>query len=168
MGRFSENVPTLNYRSSANKYQQLTGMKDEPLVHTVPYMLAVLAMVTLSICVYGYLRCRLRFFDPLSTKLHVGDLDVWSLTHLTLFTGIGYAFPGAKLGVIGFTCGIVWELIEHVLGKSRPSWMGGWGDCDATEFEKENANWWFGRLSDIAMNGGGILLGNYIRRHKVD
>ena len=134
---------------------------------TVLYMLAVLALAVLSICVYGYLRCRVGFRDPLSTKLHVWDLDGWSLSHLILFTFIGYAFPGTLTGLIAFACGTAWEGIEHVLGKSRPSWLGGWGDCEAAEFAKENANWWFGRYSDIIVNGGGILLGNYMRRYSV-
>lgn len=131
-----------------------TGNMKQPLVQTVPYMLSVLALATLTIFVYTYLHCRVKFIDPLSTKLHVGNLDGWSLTHLALFTYVGYTYPGAKIGIIAFVCGVVWELIEHVLGKSQPSWMKSWGDCDA--------NWWFGRFSDIAMNGSGLLLGNYI------
>jgi len=129
-------------------------------------MLAVLSSAILVIGVYGHLRCSVGFRDPLSTKLGAWDLDGWSLTHLAWFTLIAYVFPGRKFGVAAFIGGIVWELIEHFLGHARPSWLGGWGDCDAAEFEKENANWWFGRSSDIIMNGLGIIAGNLLQNAK--
>ena len=139
-------------------------MRTQGTASTVARMLGVFALGTLAIGVYGLLRCKVGFRDPLSAKLKLGDLDGWSFTHLALFTLVGYIFPGIELALVAFACGIGWELVEELLGKSRPSWLGGWGDCEAAEFEKENANWWFGRYSDIAVNAGGLLLGNYLRR----
>jgi hypothetical protein len=138
------------------------GRKE--IAKAVPSMLIILVSAMLFVCVYGHLRCKLGFHDPLSPKLYIGDLDGWSMTHLLLFTIVGYMFPGRELGAIAFLCGVFWELVEHLLGKSRPSWLGGWGGCEAAEFEKENANWWFGRHSDIVVNGAGLLLGNSMRR----
>lgn len=123
---------------------------------------ALLAFVVVAIGIYGYLRCRRKFIDPLSTKLHVWDLDGWSVTHFVLFTVVGYLFRGWQLGIVAFLLGVLWELVEHWMGRRRPSWLGGWGDCDAKEFEKQNANWWFGRYSDILMNTMGIVLGNML------
>ena len=134
------------------------------IAKAVPSMLIILVSAMLFVCVYGHLRCHLGFRDPLSPKLDIGDLDGWSLSHLFLFTLVGYMFPGRELGAIAFLCGVLWELVEHLLGKSRPSWLGGWGGCEAAEFERENANWWFGRHSDIIVNGAGLLLGNSMRR----
>ena len=140
-----------------------TATRTTP-ARALPTMLAVLIAAIIAIGAYGHVRCQGKFRDPLSAKLHVWDLDGWSLTHLALFTLTGYFFPGQKLGLVAFGCGVAWELVEHWLGKARPSWLGGWGGCDAAEFEKENANWWFGRSSDIAVNGAGLLLGNWLAR----
>lgn len=125
---------------------------------------SILVSVVGAIGVYGHLRCRYQFVDPLSTKLHVWDLDGWSVTHFVLFAIVGFTFPGLHLGTLAFLCGVIWELIEHWMGRQRPSWLGGWGDCQAAEFEKHNANWWFGRYSDILMNLLGLAVGNVGRQ----
>ena len=126
-------------------------------------LVVALVGVVVVIGVYGHMRCKYRFVDPLSTKLGVGDLDGWSVTHFLLFCAAGYYAPGAHLGLVAFLLGVAWEVIEHWLGKSRPSWLGGWGGCNAAEFEKHNANWWFGRWSDIWTNAAGIVAGNLAR-----
>ena len=126
-------------------------------------LLAIMFVSTvIAIGLYGHLRCRRKFVDPLSTKLHVWDLDGWSVTHFVLFSIVGYLFHGWRMGIVALLFGVAWELVEHWMGRSRPSWLGGWGDCKAEEFEKHNANWWFGRYSDIAMNAMGILVGNAV------
>ena len=119
--------------------------------------------VVLIIGVYGHLRCRLQFQDPLATSLGVADLDGWSVTHFLFFSILGYVFPGPQKGAVAFLGGTAWELVEHWMGKSRPPWMGGWGGCQAPEMEAHNANWWYGRPSDLVMNGLGLLAGNAAR-----
>ena len=145
----------------------LSPARSEHVAH-VASVAATLVLVLVSTVVviglYGHLRCRYRFVDPLSTKLRVWDLDGWSVTHFALFAFVGFFFPGLHLGAVAFLCGVVWELVEHWMGRTRPSWLGGWGDCRAKEFEKHNANWWFGRYSDILMNLLGLAAGNGARR----
>ena len=126
-------------------------------------LLLVMLVVIAVIGIYGHMRCKYKFVDPLSRKLGIGDLDGWSITHLVLFSAVGYQASGLRLGLLAFVFGVIWETIEHVLGRSRPSWLGGWGGCNAAEFEKHNANWWFGRWSDISINTAGILAGNFVR-----
>ena len=135
-------------------------MKDLSAAHIIAICLAAVVIIG----VYGQMRCRIRFIDPLSTKLGVGDLDGWALTHFALFSVLGYMAPGTKLATVAFSMGVAWEICEHWLGKARPAWLGGWGGCDAKEFEKHYANWWFGRWSDLVMNGSGLLVGNMIRQ----
>ena len=91
------------------------------LAPTLPAMLAALISAVVAIGVYGHLRCKVKFHDPLSAKLGVWDLDGWSLTHLALFAVTAYVFPGLTLGIAAFLCGVAWELVEHWLGKTRPS-----------------------------------------------
>lgn len=129
-------------------------------------LIGCLAMAVVAIGAYGRFRCNHKFVDPLSTKLPLWDLDGWSLTHLTLFTLIGYGFPGTFHALAAFALGIGWELTEQYMGKARPAWLGGWGDCDAAEFEAHNANWWFGRYSDIVVNTAGLVFGNMIHKFR--
>jgi len=103
------------------------------------------------------MRCKLDFFDPLSTKLGIWDLDGWSVAHLVLFFVVGRAYP-AELPLL-FAYGAAWEIIEHLLGKSRPSWLGGWANCEENKNAEYNTGWWFGRISDLVVNGIGMVLG---------
>lgn len=122
-----------------------------------PFYMMLIAV--LCICVYGQLRCNLDFVDPLSMKLGIWDLDGWSITHLLLFFITGCMYPDKKL--LLFAYGVVWEGIEHLLGRSRPTWLGGWAHCE----EKSNADyiggWWFGRMSDIIVNATGLAISIY-------
>jgi hypothetical protein len=67
---------------------------------------------------------------------------------------------GMQNGIVLFLIGCMWELIEHVLGKSRPTWLGG---CPFNTNENDEGRpWWYGRVSDIFVNMAGILLANYL------
>lgn len=112
------------------------------------------------ICVYGHMRCKYKFFDPLSMKLGVGDLDGWSVTHFVLFLVSGRMFPDKKL--LLFVYGVLWEAIEHLLGRSRPSWLGGWAACEDNPNSEYIEGWWFGRLSDLAVNAAGLVASSII------
>ena len=132
------------------------------IIKNIPRMLGVFGLGSLAICIYGHIRCKVGFRDPLSIKLNLGDLDIWSLTHLGLFAMVGYMFPGAVLGIVAFACGVMWEITEHFFGKSRAK-IRVWGHCPAAEFQNDNTSWWFGQYSDIIVNGMGLLLGNVMR-----
>ena len=137
--------------------------QKEGLAKATGRMWIAFISVTILIGVYGQLRCKLQFRDPLATSLGVADLDGWSVTHFLFFSMIGYVFPGPKTGAVAFLSGAIFELWEHWMGKSRPPWMGGWGGCEAPEMEAHNANWWYGRPSDLLMNALGLLAGNAAR-----
>ena len=131
-------------------------------------LIVTLGLAVLYIVVNGYIRCKYGTgSDILMTKLGICDLDGWSLTHFGLFTYVGYRFPSRFVEAMG--AGITWELWEYWCGKSRPSWMGGFGDCDLTtdQIDSTHQNWWFGRYSDIVMNLSGFILGQYIRNKNI-
>lgn len=120
----------------------------------------VLFLVFIAIALYGYVRCEWKLFDPLSVKLGIWDLDGWSASHFICFAIIGYFFPDEIH--IAFFLGIGWEVFEHALGESRPTWLGGWAACKT---DNDINNWWYGRLSDIFMNTAGLAFGYYLRKY---
>ena len=115
---------------------------------------------------YGKYRCsNPKFKDPLESNLFLG-LDLWSATHFLFFMTVGYIYP--KTLILSTAFGISWELFEHISGKNRPGWLGGYGDCKGMASDKSaDGNWWYGKWSDIVLNILGFLLGRYIRTKKI-
>ena len=117
------------------------------------------------IFMYGKYRCdNPNFKDILETRLGIGELDGWSLSHLSFFMFIGYHFEGKYL-IAAFLLGILWEGFEHYYGTERPGWLGGYGDCDM-QTNREGGSWWYGKWSDIVMNTIGLLSGHYLLKNK--
>ena len=122
-------------------------------------LLCYFVVCAILIFIYGNYRCdNPDFKDPLQTKLGIGDLDGWSLSHLLFFMFIGYHFKGKYL-IVAFLLGILWELFEHYYGEERPGWLG--GDCDMRT-DRLDGRWWYGKWSDIVMNTIGLLSGHYL------
>jgi len=126
----------------------------------------LLASSAVIVFAYGDYRCKNRDFkDPLEKQIGIGKLDGWSISHFLLFTVAGYLFPDKY--VIALAIGCVWELFEHYSGKSHPSWLEGYGDCDKLASDKsDNGNWWYGKWTDIVMNTMGFTAGIYLKRKK--
>lgn len=92
--------------------------------------------------------------DNLQTKIIPGtDIDWWSVLHIVLFAILGYLFPGNFL--MFFLLGAVWEVIEWGTGNPdlREALLG---------FKFRDNKYWFGRVSDILMNGVGLAIGEYL------
>ena len=120
------------------------------------YFATVISPV-LFIFPYGKYRCNHKEFkDPLETQLFLG-LDGWSAAHFFFFMLIGYLFP--KTFTISLIIGICWELFEHLYGKHRPGWLGGYGDCMDLASDRDTGNWWYGKWTDIVCNSAGFILG---------
>jgi len=117
----------------------------------------------LSIFMYGSYRCdHPEYKDILETRLGISELDGWSLSHLLFFMLAGYIFKGDYL-IGAFVIGVLWELFEHYYGVHRPGWLGGYGDCIQTD--RLQGNWWYGKWSDIIMNGLGIYIGTLLKKY---
>jgi hypothetical protein len=107
---------------------------------------------------YGKYRCTHKEFkDPLETHFIAG-FDGWSASHVLFFCLMGYLFP--KSFILTMIIGICWELFEHLYGKHRPGWLGGYGDCSDLQSDRtEDGNWWYGKWTDIVCNALGFLGG---------
>ena len=131
-------------------------MKTGYIIHSIPLIIIFL---------YGKYRCKnTNFKDPLEHK--VLELDGWSMTHVTWFTIVGYLYP--ENITASFVIGVLWEIFEHLYGKKRPGWLGGYGDCENLQSDKnDDGNWWYGKWSDLLCNLCGLLLGSYIKTKKL-
>ena len=129
-------------------------------------LIGACVVCVLLIFLNGWYRCKYKNSeDILMTKIPVGDLDGWSCAHVMFFALLGYLFPDMFLEAM--IAGGIWEGIEAFLGKSRPSWMGGFGDCDlrTDQVDTTHKNWWYGRVSDLFMNALGFGIGYYVRKN---
>ena len=124
-------------------------------------LLCYFVVCAILIFIYGNYRCdNPDFKDPLETRLGIGELDGWSLSHLLFFMFIGYHFKGKYL-IAAFLIGILWELFEHYYGEELPGWLGSYGDCDMRT-DRLDGRWWYGKWSDIVMNLIGLVLGSHL------
>jgi len=124
------------------------------------YILFLIPLI--FIFLYGNYRCTHKTFkDPLEKTIGINGLDGWSLTHFFFFMTVGYLFPYTIFQTM--ILGILWELFEHIYGKHRPGWLGGYGGaCNNMATDKEHGNWWYGKWSDIMCNLIGFLIGSSI------
>ena len=117
----------------------------------------VVALPVLFIFPYGrYRSLHPTYVDPLMTKIGIGDLDGWSISHFCWYGIMGYMFPTRPIAVLGM--GTTWEAIEWILGETRPAIMGGFGDCPNNINAKGNEKWWYGRGSDLIVNALGFFI----------
>ena len=106
---------------------------------TVPFYLVpgVVALPVFFIFPYGrYRSLHPTYIDPLMTKIGILDFDGWSVTHFCWYGLMGYIFPTRAIVVLG--TGTIWEVIEWLLGKTRPAILGGFGDCPNNINAKNN------------------------------
>ena len=126
------------------------------------------------IFMYGTYRCHHpNTKDSLEVQfLHSAEwFDGWSFSHLFVFFLIGtFPFESPWYLLIPFAFGVLWEVIEWFAGnpdfsfgnsiwenESRIGWMVG-GKCQMST-DKDDGKWWYGKWTDILMNGTGLLLG---------
>lgn len=124
-------------------------------------LLICLACV-LTIVVYGTMRCKGAFVDPL-TFSPVGHpwnkfLDGWGMSHFLFFMLLGYWFPDKLLFIT--LLGVGWELVE-MLFKEHPFYL---SKCEYTASTPGEgyAHWWTGRWQDLVMNTSGLVLGAWL------
>jgi len=117
------------------------------------------------IVLYGSLRCKGDFVDPL-TFSPLGApwdkfVDGWGLSHFIFYGILGYLFP-QKLIFISLV-GIGWELTEMIF-KDHPFYI---SKCKYVTSDNE-PGWWYGRWQDIVMNTLGMVLGASIATYGLD
>jgi|688.fasta_scaffold272622_3 hypothetical protein len=89
--------------------------------------------------------------------------DYWAVTHFLFFVLLGYLWPNllVELAIIG----VLWEFIETYLGTRKLKLFGkriqliGATDDKGNVIEEKEDQWWYGRVSDIAFNTVGLVIG---------
>jgi hypothetical protein len=112
------------------------------------------------IFIYGKLRCKYQFKDPLQYKIPIWDLDGWSVSHLIFYGFIGYLYPDYLITVM--ICGILWEIFEFCYGYYKPNYLKIFDNCITTD-QKEK--WWYGKFSDLIVNLLGFIVGSYLGKN---
>jgi hypothetical protein len=83
----------------------------------------------------------------------------WPLLHLFWFTVFSFIFPNCS--ALLFTGGVVWELIEVLLGilyvNNKKE------NLDTKKSKLQYNIWWSGSVKDILFNTIGIILGRLLR-----
>ena len=93
--------------------------------------------------------------DPLIVKLHPDlPFDKWQLSHFVAYMIAASFYPHYKYFL--FFVGIIWEIIEIILGKIFIT------DIDTINKIDKINQWWYGSPYDIIANGFGILVGVYL------
>ena len=107
--------------------------------------------ISLILLIFIYRLC-LQWFDvelyndPLIVKLHPYlPFNKWQLYHFIVFMIAASLYPHYKYTL--FVFGIIWEIIEVLLGHI---------------YANSNGVWWYGTYKDIIANGLGILVGVYL------
>ena len=148
-----------------------------PLIGMIKLCISAIFLIG-NIFIYGNYRCQHpEFKDPLEKPLFdekLPWLDGWSYIHFMTNFLLGFLIrllfrsEFVKKEIMWhylifcsafFVLGIAWEVFEHVVGKERPGWMGGYGGCNMATDKNEDGNWWYGKWTDILMNGTGMILG---------
>ena len=118
----------------------------------------IIFISSLMIFIYGYMNIDInrdvlityKFFD-------CKDCDIWLLSHVILYFILGYVYPNHYL--FWLIAGYIWELFEHYNGIHNINILG-------YKLNRNSKNqWWYGRLSDIAANMTGYILGNYVHNN---
>jgi hypothetical protein len=126
------------------------------------YVIGIYTLVAVSlIFIYGKIRCEYKgFSDPLQFNLPIWDLDGWSLTHFLGFALVGFMRPQDVKITMAY--GVAWELFEFYYGHFKPGFLANWGHCVTTDSPANGSIWWYGKMSDLVMNGSGLLFGQYL------
>lgn len=122
-------------------------------------ILGICMFAVMIIIIYGTIRCKGAFVDPL-TYAPVPPpwdkfLDGWGLSHLLFYAILGYLFPNRLLFIT--ILGISWEFVESMF-KDHPFYL---SKCNYLESD-DTDGWWYGRWQDIVMNTSGIIIGAWI------
>jgi len=91
--------------------------------------------------------------------------DGWAVTHFMLFTLFGFMFPNKHMFFL--ITSILWELFETYVGTHKIMINGKRfvliGDSDADgNLNLDDNVFWYGRITDIAFNMTGYILGDFL------
>lgn len=131
-------------------------------------ILFLCTIVVVFIFSYGFFVRNYLKKDVLENKFaNCTGCDYWAVTHFAFFAILGFMFPQHLLLLT--LVGIIWEFIETLLGTREIKLSGrrlmliGSTDENGNVTDPEKDKWWYGRVSDIAFNTVGIVIGITLR-----
>ena len=83
--------------------------------------------IIILIFVYGKYRCVNPDYKDILELEPIKGLDGWIISHFVAFAIIGTLYPDTL--ILSTILGILWEIFEIILGKSKPSILKGITDC---------------------------------------
>ena len=127
-------------------------------------LLLLFLSIIVIIILYGKFRCvYTNYVDPLEIDVDF-HIDGWSISHYVLFTIVGYNFP--KSFFFAMFMGVLWEIIEHMIGAFKPSILNGITNCNRKSTKESSSDtagyWWYGKKEDIVVNFLGFITGHFI------
>ena len=125
--------------------------------------------IIMLIFAYGKYRCiNPKYKDILAMEL-VKGIDGWIISHFIAFAIIGTIYPDTL--ILSTILGILWEIFEIILGKSKPSILKGITDChrgkngnSKLSNDQKDGYWWYGKGEDVVADIFGFLFGKYFIR----
>lgn len=127
-------------------------------------LLLLFLSVIVIIILYGKFRCvYTNYVDPLEIDVDF-HINGWSISHYVLFTIVGYNFP--KSFFFAMFMGVLWEIIEHMIGTFKPSILK-YTNCNRKSTKESSSDtagkyWWYGKKEDIVVNFLGFITGHFI------
>ncbi len=130
------------------------------------YIISII--VILLIISYGKIIRSMGATDILEKKVYdCTGCDGWAVTHFILYVLFGYLYADKHLFFLVLSIG--WELIETYIGTHKIMINGKRfvliGDQDGTgNITGDDNAWWYGRISDVAFNMLGYIIGDFYKR----
>ncbi len=125
-------------------------------------ILMIMSIVVVAIILYHFLwvqnQVKNDVLNQIVVRLGNGCCSSWPFTHMILFTVLTIMFPKPRCILFIFVLGVLWELIENLIGLSLNLPKHVLRDS-TTQIVQYNENWWAGSLLDIYFNLAGIILG---------
>jgi membrane protein implicated in regulation of membrane protease activity len=126
----------------------------------------------LLIVIYGQILRKIKSKDHLESNVaKCTGCDGWGVLHFLFFALMGFVFP--TKGVPLMILGIIWELIETVIGQNdiriggkRFTLIGETVEKDG-EISFDDTRWWYGRTTDIAFNAVGFVIGQSLNLYYI-
>lgn len=126
----------------------------------------LIPLCIVSIFVYGYFVRHFIHRDPLEDKFaKCSGCDGWAITHLLFFLLLGFLYPEHLLTIM--IIGVIWEFFETFLGSYKIMLFGQRVKLvgDIQNGVVNDNSWWYGRVTDIAFNLIGLIIGVSIARY---
>lgn len=125
------------------------------------FSITMICMIAVAMIIsYGLMKCYIPgYVDPLTVKLSSTPYDLlrdgWAISHLLLFTVIGYLYPEPQYLLFAWVLGVLWELTEYGVKDTSifPS------ACVHNMVSQNSGRWWYGRWQDVVMNSVGLVVG---------